>query len=152
MCWGLCCYNRREVGSYLVQASFAPVLGRSHGCRAPMIKQFRNHLIGAEQGSIVLFSDFADNGPMWAGDGPREKRHMVSFAQPFRTAPMVQVAISMWDMDGNTNQRADLRSEAITTAGFELVFRTWGDSRVARIRADWMALGEVVSEDDWQLY
>jgi hypothetical protein len=117
-----------------------------------MIKHFRHHLIGAGQGSVVLFSDFADNGPMWTGNGPREKRHAVSFAQPFRAAPLVQVAISMWDMDGETNQRADLRAEDITKTGFVLVFRTWGDSRVARIRADWLALGEVASEDDWQLY
>jgi hypothetical protein len=32
------------------------------------------------------------------------------------------------------------------------VFRTWGDSRVARIRADWMAIGEVSGEDDWEMY
>ena len=64
---------------------------------------------------------------------------------------MVHVAISMWDMDGNTNQRADLSAEAITPKGFDLVFRTWGDSRVARIRADWMALGEIAGDDDWDL-
>jgi hypothetical protein len=55
-------------------------------------------------------------------------------------------------MDGNTNQRADLRAEKITARGFDLVFRTWGDSRVARIRADWMAMGELTAEDDWELY
>ena len=60
--------------------------------------------------------------------------------------------MSMWDIDGDTNQRADLRAEAITPTGFDLVFRTWGDSRVARIRADWMALGEIAGDDDWQLY
>jgi hypothetical protein len=31
------------------------------------------------------------------------------------------------------------------------VFRTWGDSRVARICADWMALGSVRGEDDWDV-
>ena len=117
-----------------------------------MIKQFRHHMLGAEQGSAMLFSDFADNGPMWAGDGPREKRHLVRFTQPFLAPPMVHVAISMWDMDGETNQRADLKAEKITETGFALIFCTWGDSRVARIRADWMALGEIASEDDWQLY
>ena len=117
-----------------------------------MIKQFHSHLIGAAQGSVLLFSDFADNGPMWAGDGPREKRHAVTFAKPYLAPPIVHVAIAMWDMDGETNQRADLKAEAITEAGFDLVFRTWGDSRVARIRADWLALGELASEDDWQLY
>lgn len=99
-----------------------------------------------------MFSDFADNGPMWTGDGPREKRVPVAFSEPYRAAPMVQVSISMWDMDGNTNQRADLRAEKVTPHGFDLVFRTWGDSRVARIRADWMAMGELTAEDDWELH
>jgi hypothetical protein len=116
------------------------------------MKRLSHHLIGADQGSVVMFSDFADNGPMWTGDGPREKRVGVVFSEPYRAAPMVQVSISMWDMDGNTNQRADLRAEKITARGFDLVFRTWGDSRVARIRADWMAMGELTAEDDWELY
>jgi hypothetical protein len=117
-----------------------------------MMKRLSQHLIGVEQGSVLLFSDYADNGPMWTGDGPRETRQAVAFSEVFRGVPMVQVAISMWDMDGDTNQRADLRAERVTPKGFDLVFRTWGDSRVARIRADWMALGEVAGDGDWSLY
>jgi len=116
------------------------------------MKRLSHHLIGAEQGSVILFSDFEDNGPMWTGEGPREARHAVAFSEAFRAPPMVHVGISMWDTGGDTNQRADLRAEKVTEKGFELVFRTWGDSRVARIRADWMALGEIASGDDWQLY
>lgn len=98
-----------------------------------------------------MFSDFANNGPMWAGDGPREQATAVIFAEPYLSPPVVHVAISMWDTDGGTNQRADLRAEKITTTGCNLVFRTWGDSRVARIRADWMAFGEVADEDAWDV-
>ena len=115
------------------------------------MRRLSHHLIGAEQGSVVLFSDFEDNGPMWTGDGPREARRPLRFSEAFRAPPMVHVAISMWDTGGETNQRADLRAETVTETGFELVFRTWGDSRVARIRADWMAIGEVTAEDDWAL-
>jgi len=115
------------------------------------MKRLSHHAIGADQGSVMMFSDFADNGPMWTGDGAREKRRSVTFSEPFRAAPIVHVGISMWDMDGDTNQRADLRAEKITATGFTLVFRTWGDSRVARIRADWMALGPLTGEDDWDL-
>jgi hypothetical protein len=39
----------------------------------------------------------------------------------------------------------------VTTEGFEIVFRTWGDTRIARIRADWMAIGAVRDEDEWDL-
>jgi hypothetical protein len=116
------------------------------------MKRINHHLLGAEQGSVVMFSDFEDNGPMWTGEGPRETRHAVRFSEAFRNLPLVHASIAMWDTGGDTNQRADLRAEHVTTQGFDLVFRTWGDSRVARIRADWMALGEVTAEDDWTLY
>jgi hypothetical protein len=32
-----------------------------------------------------------------------------------------------------------------------LVFRTWADTRVARIRADWTAIGAVRDEEDWDV-
>jgi len=57
----------------------------------------------------------------------------------------------MWDIDHTTNQRMDIAAENITEAGFDLVFWTWGDTRIARVRADWLALGEVQHEDDWEL-
>ncbi len=88
---------------------------------------------------------------MWSGEGPREAVTKVAFTEAFFEPPMVHVSISMWDIGGDTNQRADLRAEEITCEGFNLVFRTWGDSRVARIRADWMAIGQVSDEDLWEV-
>ncbi|GAB5449237.1 H-type lectin domain-containing protein [Gymnodinialimonas sp.] len=115
------------------------------------MKRFKNNLIAVDQGSSVMFSDFANNGPMWSGDGPREAVTQVEFGEAYLEPPMVHVSISMWDTGGDTNQRADLRAEKITRTGCKLVFRTWGDSRVARIRADWMAIGEVPDEDAWDV-
>ena len=53
----------------------------------------------------------------------------------------MHVSISMWDMASDANQRADIRAAHIRRDGFEIVFTTWEDTRVARIRADWMAIG-----------
>ncbi|MGB8814815.1 MAG: H-type lectin domain-containing protein [Paracoccaceae bacterium] len=116
------------------------------------MKRISTGSIGVTQGSRVLFSDFADGGQMWTGQGNRESRHIVTFKEAFSDVPSVSVGISMWDMDQKSNDRADISAENITATGFHLVFRTWGDSRVARIRADWMAIGPVRDEDDWQLY
>lgn len=99
-----------------------------------------------------MFADFEDNGPMWAGEGPREARIEVSFKEAFRNEPTVHVSLSMWDTADGTNQRSDLRAENVTETGFDLVFRTWGDSRIARVRGDWMAIGELPDEEDWELY
>lgn len=116
------------------------------------MKRFSAQTIGIQQGSRVLFSDFADGGVMWTGQGPRESRHIVRFPERFTEAPVVSVAMTMWDMDQKTNSRADLSAEQITEEGFHLVFKTWGDTRVARVRADWTAIGRAKDEDDWDLY
>lgn len=115
------------------------------------MKRFSTGSIAVAQGSRVLFSDFADGGVMWTGGGDRETRHLVTFKEPFREPPLVHVSISMWDTDHQTNARGDLSASAITETGFHLLFRTWGDTRVARIRADWMAIGPVVDDDDWEV-
>jgi hypothetical protein len=31
------------------------------------------------------------------------------------------------------------------------VFRTWGDTRIARVRIAWMAIGELSEGDDWDV-
>ena len=85
------------------------------------MKRLTHHQIAADQGSVLMFSDFADNGAMWTGDGPREKRVAVVFSEAFRAPPLVHVGISMWDTDGQTNQRADLRADEFGAAVVDLV-------------------------------
>lgn len=99
----------------------------------------------------MMFTDFAHDGPMWTGSGPRESRQAVRFAEAFAAPPAVLVTISLWDADGRTNLRADIAAENVTETGFDLVFRTWADTRIARIRADWTAIGAVRDEDMWDL-
>ena len=116
------------------------------------MKRLRNHWIGVDQGDVVLFSDFQHGGAMWTGDGPREIRSKVKFEEPFRDTPAVTVSISMWDLADGSNSRADVKAEQVTAEGFEIVFRTWGDTRVARIRVGWQAIGEMRHADEWDLY
>ncbi len=107
--------------------------------------------IGIDHGEVVLFSDFEDDGQMWRGQGPRQSRAAVTFETPYSSPPHVQVSISMWDISNNTNSRVDVQAEAITTEGFDIVFRTWNDTQVARIRVAWTAIGALPNDDDWEL-
>lgn len=88
---------------------------------------------------------------MWAGEGPREIRKQVDFSEPFRNTPAVHISLSMWDMDQKTNFRADISTDKITRSGFTIVFQTWSDTRVARVRADWLAIGELQDAEDWNV-
>lgn len=115
------------------------------------MKKLRAHLIGVDQGYVSMFSDFEDGGEMWTGEGQREVRRAVTFAEAFRKVPVVHVGLALWDMDHASNQRADLQALEVTQDGFELVFRTWGDTRVARLHATWLAIGELAGDDDWEV-
>jgi H-type lectin domain-containing protein len=116
------------------------------------MKKLRNHLIGVDRGTKILFSDFEDGGDMWTGKGSRSRSVPVNFSSEFKAIPMVHVSLDMWDMDQKTNQRADISAENVTTTGFDIVFKTWGDTKVARVRAAWFAIGEFAGEDEWELY
>ncbi|WP_299352348.1 H-type lectin domain-containing protein [uncultured Shimia sp.] len=113
------------------------------------MKRLRNHLIGVDQGDVPLFADFEDGGAMWTGTGPRERRKRIRFSQEYRKPPTVQVSLSLSDMDSGPHHRAEVVAEKIGRKTFELVFRTWGDTRVARVRVAWLAIGELADEDDW---
>lgn len=115
------------------------------------MKRFPNHLIGIDSGEVPLFSDFEHDGEMWTGHGPRERRRRVTFKEPFRSPPVVQVTVSLWDVDTGSAVRADVAAENITGEGCDLVFRTWADTRVARIRLSWIAFGELPHADDWDI-
>lgn len=116
------------------------------------MKRFSSHPIGIQQGDTVLFSDFEHDGEMWTGTGPRERRQQVTFDEPFRDIPAVQVSVSLWDVDTASAVRAEVVAQNITRESFDVVFRTWADSRIARIRVAWMAIGSAAHDDDWELY
>jgi hypothetical protein len=116
------------------------------------MRRFAGHIIGVDQGSVLMFSDFEDGGTMWTGQGPRVTSRRVTFRTPFLSAPVVQVGLSMWDVDNRQNMRVDIAADGVTREGFQLVFKTWGDTRVARVRADWMAIGELASDEDWDIH
>ncbi|MDU8927282.1 H-type lectin domain-containing protein [Alisedimentitalea sp. MJ-SS2] len=116
------------------------------------MKKFSTHSIGIAQGDDVIFEDFEDGGEMWTGTGHRERIKEIEFSEPFKEVPAVHVSLSLWDVDNATNMRAEVDAENVTETGFELVFRTWGDTKVARVRIGWMAIGPVKNDDDWELY
>jgi hypothetical protein len=115
------------------------------------MRRFRTNSIGIDQGDIVLFSDFEHDGPMWSGSGPRLARTDVPFREGFLAPPVVQVALSMWDISNTATSRADVQAADITKDGFSIVFRTWGDTKIARVRVSWIAMGALHDPDDWRI-
>jgi hypothetical protein len=116
------------------------------------MRKISRHALGLQQGDTVLFSDFEKDGEMWTGNGQRQTRIYVLFSEPFRETPVVHVGLSMWDVSNSANTRMEVGSEDISVKGFAIVFRTWADTQVARVRVGWLAIGAVTDADDWELY
>lgn len=116
------------------------------------MKRLRNHWIGIDDGDVVLFSDFEDDGEMWRGEGPRLVRREVVFAESFRAPPSVRVGLSMWDISNTATARVDVTAADIRVDRFWIEFRTWADSKIARVRVNWQAIGELRHADEWDLY
>ena len=111
------------------------------------MKRMSSHTIGVDQGSLELFSDFQDGGDMWTGTGPRKVLRAIKFSEAFAAQPLVHGSLTMWDMGSGSNARAAIRAENVTETGFDLVFRTWSDTRVARVSASWLAIGGVADPE-----
>lgn len=115
------------------------------------MRKLGRNMIGIEQGDVVLFSDFEHNGLMWTGDGARQARAAIQFSEPYVAPPSVRVGLTMWDMSNAANIRADVTAENITETGFSIVFRTWSDSKIARVRVGWQAIGPVRDDEEWEV-
>lgn len=116
------------------------------------MKRIQNHLIGIDQGDIVLFSDYETDGDMWTGSNDRERRKRIKFTESYRAPPSVFCSLSLWDIGNSANARIDLKAERISIDGFDIVLRTWSDTKIARARARWMSFGELRQADEWELY
>ena len=116
------------------------------------MKRIASHLMGVDQGELLLFSDYEHDGEMWTGKGERERVVAVTFSEAYRRPPVVHVAMSLLDIATGPSVRADVSTRDVTETGFSVVFRTWEDSMVARIRVAWIAMGELPDDEEWQLY
>ncbi len=115
------------------------------------MKKLNAALVGLDQGSVQLFSDFEDGGEMWTGTGERERIVSVAFSEEFKSEPLVFVSLEMLDLDNQSNHRVSTVAQNITPVGFEMSFKTWSDTRIARAVAAWMAIGEVADDEDWDV-
>ncbi len=91
-----------------------------------------------------LFNHVDKNGPLWAGDGDRQVRLKVRFVARFQRLPHIMLGICGMDSSCAQNLRFSLVAGHISVEGFEIVFKTWGDTKIARASINWSAIGQAV--------
>ena len=77
---------------------------------------------------------------LYDGNGLRENRFRVDFNPDLTDRPEVIVALSGVDLIHGNNHRLTVHAENISKEGFEVVFRTWADTRVYSATASWLAV------------
>lgn len=115
------------------------------------MRKLDSHRLGIDQGETVLFSDFENGGPMWSGTGQRDVTVPVVFSESFDVPPSVTLSLALCDMSNEAYMRMDLRAKDVSNSGFKIAFATWGDTKFARVRVAWQAIGAVSSEDAWDI-
>ena len=109
-------------------------------------QQTTSPLVGMQiiTASGELFNHVDNNGPMWSEDGDREVRLKVSFSESFQKPPHITLGISGIDSSMAQNLRFSLVAENVTTENFEVVMKTWDDTKIARASVNWSAIGQAV--------
>ncbi len=102
-----------------------------------------------QQGEELIFSHYEDSGPMWSGDGQRQVSYHIEFDRPFIGNPIVQLSITLMDVQTDPLIRYDISATEITSDGFSILFQTWADSRFARVRVGWIAIGQSIRDEYW---
>ena len=115
------------------------------------VQKIHGHLVGIDQGEVVLFNDYKDNGPMWAKTGERSVVKEITFSEPFDEPPSTTVRLAMCDMLNDAYMHVDLRTDEGTRNGFKIWFNTWGGTKIARLRVAWQTTGSFSSDDAWDI-
>lgn len=65
----------------------------------------------------------------------------IQFATPFNDQPIVQVALTGFDIDQRTSGRVRLEVSELSADGFTVSITTWRDTRVYGVDFSWFAVG-----------
>lgn len=112
------------------------------------IERLESDALVRVQSGVIVVSDAQaeesglarpDNGSCEIRRGLSGER--VDFKEPFASTP--EVLVSLTQIDQETGGNAILRIEvtAIDAGGFNYDLHTWCNTRVARVRAEWIAVG-----------
>lgn len=89
-----------------------------------------------------------DNG--WAdtawklkeGSGERVFTRAVTFESKFANPPKVVIGLNGLDVGSTKNNRVVVTAKNITDSGFQVEYKTWSDTILYAVWANWLAYGD----------
>lgn len=95
--------------------------------------------------SVETFDQFTPDWilaePVENAEQLRTFRKHITFDVPYANTPVVQVALTGFDIDNRHTARLKVSAESITPNGFDLLVSSWLDTRIYQVSASWLALG-----------
>lgn len=76
-----------------------------------------------------------------SAEEPRTFVTEVIFSAPFQSVPVVQLALTGFDMDQRDSGRISIKAVEVSPAGFKVEISTWLDTRVYAVEFSWLAIG-----------
>ncbi|XP_013400203.1 uncharacterized protein LOC106166258 [Lingula anatina] len=86
--------------------------------------------------SGVVSSDYCKRG---SSERCQSQVKYVRFNQRFRKTPVVMTAISAFDIWRRANSRLTVYPSSISTHGFNMNMKTWGNTHLYRVSVSWIA-------------
>lgn len=96
-------------------------------------------------GQCDLFRHVDPDAYMWVGDGDRSVIMPIKFERRLETNPLVFLSLQSIDASQGHNLRFDLSAENVTTRGFDVVFSTWFDTKIASCSISWFAFSQTAA-------
>lgn len=76
------------------------------------------------------------------GSGERVFTRAVTFESKFANPPKVVIGLSGLDVNATKNNRVVVTAKNITDSGFQVEYKTWSDTILYGVWADWLAYGD----------
>lgn len=76
-----------------------------------------------------------------SAEEPRTFITEVVFSASFQSVPVVQLALTGFDMDQRDSARISLKAVEVKPSGFKVEISTWLDTRVYAVEFSWLAIG-----------
>jgi hypothetical protein len=91
-----------------------------------------------------LVSDTGTNSnarTLLEGTGERKFSTHVNFPEPYQEPPVVVLSLSGLDVLNNANNRVTVKPINITQKGFDVEYKTWGDTKIQSVFLNWTSFG-----------
>lgn len=125
----------------LCLATFAIAPSAQAADQALIVKNVSEFKVQGGELTNASYSVTPDTWTLLSGTGERKFTTHVDFKEPYKQPPVVVLSISGMDVLNSANNRLVVAPKNVTANGFDVEYKTWGDSQIWSVFLNWTAFG-----------